>query len=95
MQDANEDTEQQDHLAIEFALANRTGSGFAGDFGYLSVDELAREAELPVGKAQAILNGMFIAGEALMNEVGNYSGLPAQCVVCCDDPCTCGLGSWR
>jgi len=78
-----------------FALANRTGAGFSGDLGYLSVEELALEANVPYTDARAELEQMVREGEALTDGAGNFAGTPVQCVICGDDPCTCGVGTWR
>jgi len=78
-----------------FALANRTGAGFGGDHGYLSAEGLALEAGVPYTDARAELELMVVEGEALTDGAGGFAGTPVQCVLCGDDPCTCGIGTWR
>ena len=80
---------------VSFALANRTGIGFSGDLGYLDVATLATEAQLPYKDTKLVLDEMVDAGFALKDATDSYSGLPVQCVACGDDPCSCGIGTWR
>lgn len=88
--------------ALDMALANLTGSGFAGDLGYATVEQLHAEAQNWLGAGEhwsfeAVcdeLEVMAAVGKVLEFE-GTYSGPPVQCVHCNDDPCSCGVGTWR
>jgi len=81
--------------AVRFVLANLTGSGFSGDLGYAGAAKLSEQAELSVTETEQILEYLLRSGEIISDGQGHYAGQPVQCVLCHDDPCTCGLGSWR
>lgn len=88
--------------ALDMALANLTGAGFGGVLGYATVEQLHAEAqswcvageEWNFEVVRDALEVMAAAGDLLEFE-GTYSGLPVQCEKCGDDPCSCGVGTWR
>jgi hypothetical protein len=75
---------------IRFALADITGKGFAGDFGFKTAEELAEHSGGIVSPSEAleVLERLHTQGECLRDGDG-FSGLPVQCVLCSDDPCSC------
>lgn len=74
---------------LEFALANRTGSGFSGDLGFCSANELAFEAGISSIDAQSLLSRMLDEGKVLSDGRGSFAGLPVHCKLCDYDPCVC------
>lgn len=83
---------------VEGALANYTGKGFGGDMGARTPEELF-EADrdefthhgIKVEDVAAALEELVVNGRA----VRAYAFPPTQCVRCSNDPCTCGIGTWR
>lgn len=88
-------TSEQTENEIRFALANITGKGFAGDYGFKTAAELAAETRcISEEDALAALESLHSRGD-ILREGDGFSGKPVQCVKCGDDPCTCGIGTWR
>lgn len=89
---------------LSFTLANYTGDGFGGDMGYKSVSFLTEQirpltwawAGLGEEEVKIELDEMVARGEATEKD-GEYAKAPykVQCLVCNNDPCSCGLGTWR
>jgi hypothetical protein len=91
-------TTEQEEREIQFALSNITGKGFGGDYGFKTTKELAEETGGMVSeeRAREILLDLEYRQECLRSLDGDsWSIYPAQCVICNDDPCTCGIGTWR
>lgn len=86
---------------VEGTLANYTGSGFGGDLGFktaVEIFELDREEfehhDMTPEDVGHALEWMVTQSKAVRTATG-YAFPPTQCVRCNNDPCTCGIGTWR